>query len=414
MLDRAAALTALALAAAMASSATAADLPAIKLSATNKIPACATPGRLMSFLERRNGGDIDAKFGTIAAEYARLGTELGIRWDTAFFQMLLETGNLKFGGDVSPQQNNFAGLGATGNGAPGESFPDVKTGVKAHLQHLLMYSGQTIENPVAERTRNVQEWGVLTKWQQSITGPMTFAILAKKWAPTSRGYARDIEGIAQDFYTGECKKSDPRPELMADAGLEAPAAAEKKVAVAGTRSPTTEELARRSVDSGLAAPAGLGGVGLSGQNGAGDVSPAAYTEDTPVAPYTIINNKAPEATPPPAAITETADAEPAETAKSGSGRLIMAAAGPAAVAANPAPKAARCSVFTASYGGERAIVIKVAAEGQTNYTVLDVNAGSEKREAEAYIAAYAQNGELVGNFTNHDKALETAFQLCPE
>jgi hypothetical protein len=85
----------------------------------------------------------------------RHGEELGLRWDYAFFQMLLETGNLTYKGDVKPDQNNFAGLGATGRGARGEKFPDISTGVRAHLQHVLMYAGEKVENPVAERTRNI-------------------------------------------------------------------------------------------------------------------------------------------------------------------------------------------------------------------------------------------------------------------
>ena len=66
------------------------------------------------------------------------GEEFGIRWDMAFYQMILETGALSYwrghrSGDVKPEQNNFAGLGATGNGVRGESFKDVETGVRAHL-----------------------------------------------------------------------------------------------------------------------------------------------------------------------------------------------------------------------------------------------------------------------------------------
>src|SRR5690606_7650050 len=112
--------------------AAAAELPQVELSATNKVPVCATPGRLMAFLESRNP-KLDERFSTIAADYMRIGEKLHIRWDIAFFQMMLETGNLKFGGDVSADQNNFAGLGAVGRNVPGESFPDIATGVKAHL-----------------------------------------------------------------------------------------------------------------------------------------------------------------------------------------------------------------------------------------------------------------------------------------
>jgi hypothetical protein len=33
---------------------------------------------------------------------------------------------------------------------------------------------------------------------------------------------------------------------------------------------------------------------------------------------------------------------------------------------------------------------------------------------EAYIAAYAKGGESVGAFSNQTKALDKAFELCPE
>ena len=154
--------------------ASAADLPQVELSTSNKVPVCATPGRLMGFLQSRNR-KLDERFATIAADYMRIGEKLNIRWDIAFFQMMLETGSLTFKGDVSSKQNNFAGLGATGRHVPGESFPDVATGVTAHLQHLLLYAGEHLDNPVAERTRKVQEWGVLTDWQKTLKGPINYA-----------------------------------------------------------------------------------------------------------------------------------------------------------------------------------------------------------------------------------------------
>jgi len=67
----------------------------------------------------------------------------GINHDTAFAQMCLETGFLRFTGLVSPEQNNFCGLGATGPGQPGETFPDPRTGVRAHIQHLKAYATDT-------------------------------------------------------------------------------------------------------------------------------------------------------------------------------------------------------------------------------------------------------------------------------
>ena len=170
----------------------------------------------MAYLHSRNP-KADSRFDSVATEYMRHGEELGLRWDIAFFQMVLETGALSFTGDVRATQNNFAGLGASGGGAHGEAFADISSGVKAHLQHLMMYAGEHIDNPVAERTRKVQEWGVLTDWQKSIKGPMTFTLVAKQWAPTSRNYVRDLSTIASDFYTKACNGPDPQPELVQEA-----------------------------------------------------------------------------------------------------------------------------------------------------------------------------------------------------
>ena len=64
----------------------------------------------------------------------------GVRAEVVFAQIMLETGNLQFGGDVKIEQFNFGGLGATGNGVHGASFPDVRTGIRANVQHLKCYA----------------------------------------------------------------------------------------------------------------------------------------------------------------------------------------------------------------------------------------------------------------------------------
>ena len=64
----------------------------------------------------------------------------GVKVEVAFTQAMLETGYLKFGGNVKPDQYNFAGIGATGNGNPGNSFGDVRTGIRAQIQHLKCYA----------------------------------------------------------------------------------------------------------------------------------------------------------------------------------------------------------------------------------------------------------------------------------
>lgn len=64
----------------------------------------------------------------------------GVRPEVVFAQAMLETGYLQFGGDVKVGQFNFAGLGATGGGAEGIHFPDVRTGIRAQVQHLKAYA----------------------------------------------------------------------------------------------------------------------------------------------------------------------------------------------------------------------------------------------------------------------------------
>jgi hypothetical protein len=66
----------------------------------------------------------------------------GVNHDIAFAQMILETGFLQFKGLVNPQMNNFCGLGATSPTQTGHVFPDERTGIRAHIQHLKAYASK--------------------------------------------------------------------------------------------------------------------------------------------------------------------------------------------------------------------------------------------------------------------------------
>ena len=70
----------------------------------------------------------------------------GVKAEVAFCQAMNETGFLKFGGQVSITQYNFAGMGATDDGAAGASFPNVRTGVRAQVQHLKGYASTAALN----------------------------------------------------------------------------------------------------------------------------------------------------------------------------------------------------------------------------------------------------------------------------
>ena len=75
----------------------------------------------------------------------------GVRPEVAFVQAMKETDYLRFGGTVLPNQYNFAGLGATGNGQNGNKFADVRTGIRAQIQHLKAYaSTEKLVNPCVD------------------------------------------------------------------------------------------------------------------------------------------------------------------------------------------------------------------------------------------------------------------------
>ena len=65
----------------------------------------------------------------------------GVRPELLYAQVMVETGNLRFGGAVLPEQCNFGGLGATGNGERGLSFDTVLKGLRAQALHLRAYAG---------------------------------------------------------------------------------------------------------------------------------------------------------------------------------------------------------------------------------------------------------------------------------
>lgn len=65
----------------------------------------------------------------------------GVRAEVAFTQAMKETGWLQYKGIVRIEQFNFAGIGALDGNSQGNcaSFPDVRTGIRAQIQHLKAY-----------------------------------------------------------------------------------------------------------------------------------------------------------------------------------------------------------------------------------------------------------------------------------
>jgi hypothetical protein len=254
---------------------------------------------------------------------------------------------------------------------------------------------------------------VLTNWQKTVKGPITYTELAGRWANT-RTYGTQIAGVATRFFEEHCRKADPHPELLAEVrGAVVAAVPEPKADVkseAKAEKISGAELAQKAIADGKAEQENrrfaLGGVGLTKAppsikilNGPSDDA-ATAAEPVPAAAAAA-----------PPAVRSTPSKPQAQPA---SAPAAAAASKPAPPAVKPEPTPTRCRVWTASYGGGRALIIRSVQDGMANFTVLDVNEGHERREAEAYITAYAKGGTIAGEFASQNQALEKAFELCPE
>jgi len=119
-----------------------------------------TAEQMRKFLKQRHP-KINNKYLLLPEIYLSEGAKEGVRGDLAFAQSLHETNFFKFGGDVLPEQNNFAGLGATGGGVKGHSFATPQLGVRAQIQHLKAYASTApLNNPCVDpRFRYVKNRG---------------------------------------------------------------------------------------------------------------------------------------------------------------------------------------------------------------------------------------------------------------
>ncbi|MDO4849091.1 MAG: glucosaminidase domain-containing protein [Coriobacteriia bacterium] len=109
----------------------------------------------------------------------------GVRAEVVFAQAMLETAWLQFGGDVRVEQFNFAGIGATGGGVPGNSFADVRTGLRAQVQHLKAYaSTDALNNSCVDPRFSYVSRGCAP----------TIEKLSNKWAASST-YGEDMKRV---------------------------------------------------------------------------------------------------------------------------------------------------------------------------------------------------------------------------
>jgi hypothetical protein len=151
----------------------------------------ASEEQMKSFLQDNNDGML-ARYLSLPKLYIEEAEIEGVNYDIAFCQMCLETGFLRFNGQVKPEQNNFCGLGALDGGVAGASFPDPRTGVKAHIEHLKAY-GST--NPIKRMPLVDPRFHLVGRGSAASVHD-----LAGRWA-SDRDYGKKIMALMRRLHT---------------------------------------------------------------------------------------------------------------------------------------------------------------------------------------------------------------------
>ncbi|MCZ7527113.1 MAG: glucosaminidase domain-containing protein [Acidimicrobiia bacterium] len=137
---------------------------------------------------------------TLAELFVDEGYGAGVRGDIAFAQSILETGWFEFPdyGQVRPEDNNFAGIGACNSCSGGYEYADARTGVRAQVQHLRKYAdpdaySYNLDRPAVQASYDSPfvYRGKAPNWED----------LNGKWAVPGTDYGQRIIGIYAQMLT---------------------------------------------------------------------------------------------------------------------------------------------------------------------------------------------------------------------
>jgi hypothetical protein len=170
----------------------------------------------------RLGGPVEVVIGL----YVNEAVAEGVRGDLAFAQAIHETGWFT---SSDSARNNFAGIAHPDSTAAGQAFPDVATGVRAHIQLLKKYAAGN-DTPLAHPDVAPSAGARADTWEQ-LTGT---------WA-TDPGYSVALPNLYDDMLTAG--GADPAT-TQAPALGGCPAAAEPVGADAFAGSPGNVPLTR--------------------------------------------------------------------------------------------------------------------------------------------------------------------------
>ena len=164
-----------------------------------KGPAYATQAQMVAFIKRNNPHPkLNCSVEELVGYYYEEAGREGLRPDIVLCQAIKETGFFGYGGDVIPEQNNYCGLGTTGGGVKGAFFKTPQLGVRAHVQHLLVYD--RTEPPVTDIIDPRYELVIET--HPEIYGKIhNWTELNGKWAVPGKNYGQEILQLWQTACT---------------------------------------------------------------------------------------------------------------------------------------------------------------------------------------------------------------------
>ncbi|MBQ1856530.1 MAG: glucosaminidase domain-containing protein [Anaerovibrio sp.] len=176
-------------------------------------PATVSQEQMVRYILSRNPNPkINCSLEELVAAYYQEAGDEGIRPDVALCQALKETGFFNYGNDVKPAQNNFCGLGATGNKEPGYSFYTPRRGVRAHIQHLIAYA--TTRMPRKDMVD--PRFSILVeKYPQYHGSAQYWPDLNGRWAVPGTTYGQEILKLWREAQSFRGETTDLSKAIMA-------------------------------------------------------------------------------------------------------------------------------------------------------------------------------------------------------
>jgi hypothetical protein len=169
-------------------------------------PSRVTPAQMAAWFRAKTSSVYRAgvPLDQLTALFILEGNRAGVRGDIAFAQSILETRwfNFPSNGMLTPQQNNFAGIGACDSCVTGVTFASVQLGVRAQMQQLRRYADPN------SRSWNIGATPVWPLWAT----PAAYDVMNRThgWAPswqslsgtwaTSPSYASSINALYNSMW----------------------------------------------------------------------------------------------------------------------------------------------------------------------------------------------------------------------